>query len=118
MTNVDAVGLRDLKWAVVHVAGSKDIRLLSILRAISMTKDRIDDRDPVEIADDFIDDVDRTRNPLGRFYRHNHMHADTIPMALDEFGRCAKREWTSFRWELIYPTVTAGAESRLGDDNF
>ena len=50
-----------------------------------MTKDRIDDRDPVEIADDFIDDVDRTRNPLGRFYRHNHMHADTIPMALDEF---------------------------------
>lgn len=83
-----------------------------------MTKDRIDDRDPVEIADDFIDDVDRTLNPLGRFYRHNHMHADTIPMAFDEFGRCAKREWTSFRWELIYPTVTAGAESRLGDDNF
>ena len=71
MTNVDAVELRDLKWA----------------------------------------DVDRTLNPLGRFYRHNHMHADTIPMAFDEFGRCAKREWTSFRWELIYPTVTAGAET-------
>jgi hypothetical protein len=33
-----------------------------------MTKDRIDDRDPVEIADDFIDDVDRTLNPLGRFF--------------------------------------------------
>ena len=46
------------------------------------------------------------------------MHADTIPMVLDEFARCAKREWTSFRWELIYPTVTAGAETRLGDDNF
>ena len=56
MTNVDAVELRDLKWAVVHVAGSKDIRLLSILRAISMTKDRIDDRDPVEIADDLCGD--------------------------------------------------------------
>ena len=72
MINVDAVELRDLNWAVVHVARSKDTRLLSILRAISMTKDRIDDRDPVEIADDFIDDVDRTLNPLGRFYRHNH----------------------------------------------
>jgi len=41
-----------------------------------MTKDRIDDRDPVEIADDFIDDVDRTLNPHGRFFRHNHMHGD------------------------------------------
>jgi hypothetical protein len=66
VTNVDAVELRDLKWAVVHVARSKDTRLLSILKAISMTKDRIDDRDPVEIADDFIDDVDRTLNPLGQ----------------------------------------------------
>ena len=34
------------------------------------------------IADDFIDDVDRTLNSLGRFYRHNHMHADTIPMVI------------------------------------
>jgi len=51
-----------------------------------MTKDRIDERDPVEIADDFIDDVDRTLNPLGRFYRHNHMHADTIPTVLDELA--------------------------------
>ena len=41
-----------------------------------MTKDQIDDRDAVEIADDFIDDVDRTLNPLGRFYRYNHMHGD------------------------------------------
>ena len=76
MTNVDAAELRDLKWAVVHVAESKDTRLLSIFRAISMTKDRIDDRDAVEIADDFIDDVDRTLNPHNRFYRHNHMHGD------------------------------------------
>jgi len=76
VTNVDAAELRDLKWAVVHVAESKDTRLLSILRAISMTKDRIDDRDAVEIADDFIDDVDRTLNPHNRFYRHNHMHGD------------------------------------------
>jgi hypothetical protein len=28
-------------------------------------------------------------NPLGRFHRHNNMHAGTIPMVLDEFGRCA-----------------------------
>jgi hypothetical protein len=28
VTNVDAVELRDLKWAFVHVAGSKDTRLL------------------------------------------------------------------------------------------
>lgn len=54
-----------------------------------MTKDPIDDPDPVDIADDFIDDVDRTLNPLGRFHRHNHMHAGTIPMVFDEFGRCA-----------------------------
>jgi len=44
VTNVDAVELRDLKRAVVHVARSKDTTLLSISRAISMTKDRIDDR--------------------------------------------------------------------------
>jgi hypothetical protein len=31
-----------------------------------MTKDRIEDRDPIEIKDDCIDDVDRTLNPLGR----------------------------------------------------
>jgi hypothetical protein len=28
-------------------------------------------------------------NPLGRFHKHNHMHAGTIPMVFDEFGRCA-----------------------------
>ena len=72
MTNVDAVELRDPKWAVVHVARSKDTRPLSLLSAISMTKDRIDDRDPVEIADDFIDDVDRTLNPLGQPHARGH----------------------------------------------
>ena len=55
-----------------------------------MTKDRTDDRlDPAEIADGCIDDVDRKLNPLGRFHRHNHMHAGTISMVFDEFGRCA-----------------------------
>jgi hypothetical protein len=54
-----------------------------------MTKDRIEDRDTVKIADDCIDDVDRTLNPLGRYYRHSHMHAGTIPTLFDEFGRCA-----------------------------
>jgi hypothetical protein len=56
---------------------------------MSMTKDRIENRDPVGVEDGCIDDVDRTLNPVGRFYRHNHMHAGTIPMVLDEFGRCA-----------------------------
>ena len=54
-----------------------------------MTKDRIEDRDPIMIEDDCIDDVDRALNPLGRFYRHNAMHAGTTRMVLDEFGRCA-----------------------------
>jgi hypothetical protein len=54
-----------------------------------LTKDPIDNAAPVVIADDCIDDVDRTLNPLGRFHSHNHMHAGTIPMVFDEFGRCA-----------------------------
>jgi len=33
-----------------------------------MTKDRADQPNPIEIEDDCIDDVDRTLNPLGRFY--------------------------------------------------
>jgi hypothetical protein len=48
-----------------------------------MTKDRIEDRDPIETKDDCIDDVDRKLNPFGRFQRHNHMHAGTIPMVFD-----------------------------------
>jgi hypothetical protein len=27
---------------------------------------------------------------IGRFFRHNAMHAGTTRMVLDEFGRCAK----------------------------
>ena len=54
-----------------------------------MTKDRIEDRDHIRI-DDCIDDVDRALNPLGRFFRHNAMHAGTTRMVPDEFGRCAK----------------------------
>jgi len=29
-------------------------------------------------------------NPIGRFFRHNAMHAGRIQMVLDEFGRCAR----------------------------
>jgi hypothetical protein len=54
-----------------------------------MTKDRIEDCDEIRI-DDCIDDIDRALNPIGRFYRHNAMHAGTARMVLDEFGRCAK----------------------------
>jgi hypothetical protein len=54
-----------------------------------MSKDRIENRDPDEITDVYIDDVDRTLNPLGRYHRRNYMHAGTIPMVFDEFGRCA-----------------------------
>ncbi len=54
-----------------------------------MTKERIEDRDPIKIVDDGIDYVDHALNPIGRFYRHNAMHAGTTPMKLDEFGRCA-----------------------------
>jgi hypothetical protein len=56
-----------------------------------MTKDRIEDCNPIMIEDDCIDNVDRVCNPLGRFYRHNGMHAGTAWMVLDEFGRCAYR---------------------------
>jgi hypothetical protein len=62
-----------------------------------MTKDQTDEGAPVVVANDFIDDVDRTLNPLGRFHRHNHMHAGTTPMVFDGFGRCAycvkNRQW-------------------------
>jgi len=55
-----------------------------------MTKDRIEDHDRIESEDECIDDQDRVLNPIGRFYRHNAMHAGTTRMVLDEFGRCAK----------------------------
>jgi hypothetical protein len=54
-----------------------------------MTRDRIEDQDRIEIDDDCIDQ-DRALNPIGRFYRHNAMHAGTTRMVLDEFGRCAR----------------------------
>jgi hypothetical protein len=49
-------------------------------------------------GDPIIDDVDRTLNPIGRFYRHNAMHAGGTPMVLDEFGRCARCVLLGF-WE-------------------
>jgi hypothetical protein len=55
-----------------------------------MSRDRIEGQDRIEIEDDCIDDQDRALNPIGRFYRHNAMHAGTTRMVLDEFGRCAK----------------------------
>ena len=54
-----------------------------------MCKDRTEVHAPIIIGDDCIDDVDRAANPMGRFYRHNGMHAGTIRMVLDDFGRCA-----------------------------
>ena len=56
----------------------------------TVNTDRIKDQDNIEIADQTIDDVDRALNPMGRFYRHNAMHAGTTPIVLDEFGRCAR----------------------------
>jgi hypothetical protein len=47
------------------------------------------DRDKVENFDDSIDEVDRTLNPVGRFYRHAQMHSGAIPTVFDSFGRCA-----------------------------
>jgi hypothetical protein len=56
----------------------------------AMTKDRSKDKDDIGVDDICIDDLDRALNPIGRFYRHNAMHAGTSRMVLDEFGRCAK----------------------------
>ena len=55
-----------------------------------VTKDRIEDKDPVGVDDICIDDVDRTLNGIGRFFRHNAMHAGTARMVFDGYGRCAK----------------------------
>jgi len=54
-----------------------------------MTKDRCKDQDWIENEDVCIDDQDRALNPIGRFFRHNAMHAGNTRMGLDEFGRCA-----------------------------
>ena len=55
-----------------------------------MTKDRIKNSDPIMIVDDCIGSVHRALTPLGWFFKHNAMHAGTIPIVLDEFGRCAR----------------------------
>jgi hypothetical protein len=55
-----------------------------------MTKDQITDAAPIMIKDDCVDDLDRSLNPIGRFYRHNAMHEGTIQMVLDEYGRCSR----------------------------
>jgi hypothetical protein len=52
------------------------------------TKDQVEDHDRSD--EECVDDVDRALNGMGRFYRHNAMHAGAVPMVLDEFGRCAK----------------------------
>ena len=54
-----------------------------------MAKDQIESIHPIESEDGYIDDVDRSLSPYGRFLRHNHMHGGVVPMVLDEFGRCA-----------------------------
>ena len=50
-----------------------------------MSKDRSKDKDDIGVDDICIDDLDRALNPIGRFYRHNAMHAGTTRMVLDEF---------------------------------
>jgi hypothetical protein len=59
------------------------------VEGVTMAKDRIVAPALAENGYDFIDDVDRTLNPLGRYHRHNYMHSGAIPMVFDEFGRCA-----------------------------
>jgi hypothetical protein len=55
-----------------------------------MTKNRSEYKGHIGVDDVCIDETDRSLNPLGRFYRHNAMHAGTTKMVLDEFDRCAK----------------------------
>ncbi len=55
-----------------------------------MTTGRFDDRERIRLPDDCVDDLDRSLNPIGRFFRHAAMHAGTTPMVYDEFGRCLK----------------------------
>ncbi len=51
-----------------------------------MTTGRFDDRERIRLPDDCVDDLDRSLNPIGRFFRHAAMHAGTTPMVYDEFG--------------------------------
>jgi hypothetical protein len=57
---------------------------------LTVTKDQSKAEDDIGVDDICIDDLDFALNPIGRFYRHNAMHAGTTRMVLDEFGRCAK----------------------------
>jgi hypothetical protein len=76
--------------SLVRNRGFRRIGTMSRTRSIlSMIKDRAGNRDQIRI-DNCIDDVDRRLNPIGRFFRHNAMHAGTTPMVLDDFGRCAR----------------------------
>ena len=43
--------------------------------------------DRIEIEDDYIADVDRVLNRIGRIYRHMAMRAGATRMVHDEFGR-------------------------------
>ncbi len=51
--------------------------------------DRTEDVEPSGIEEGYIDEVDRSLNPYGRSLRYNRMHADVVPIVLDEFGPCA-----------------------------
>ena len=64
--------------------------LLDHHKPVLMTAGPIEDRERMHDPDECIDDVDRALNPIGRFFRHTAMHAGTIPMVCDEFGRCLK----------------------------
>jgi hypothetical protein len=55
-----------------------------------MANARIANQDLIVAEHTCVDDTDRALNPIGRFLRHNAMHAGTTPMVRDEFGRCAK----------------------------
>jgi hypothetical protein len=55
-----------------------------------MTEGGNEGHEGIELPEDCIDDLDTTLNPIGRFYRHLAMHAGTIPMVIDEFGRCRR----------------------------
>jgi hypothetical protein len=55
-----------------------------------MTEGGSEGHEGIELPEDRIDDLDTALNPIGRFYRHLAMHAGTIPMVIDEFGRCRR----------------------------
>jgi DNA end-binding protein Ku len=72
------------------VRGRRKRALLDHHKPVLMTEGPIEDRERMHDPDECIDDVDRALNPIGRYFRHTAMHAGTIPMVCDEFGRCLK----------------------------